>query len=53
MYNYYFPVKVVISNFEAIAKGTYIELHLLNIPAPPYSGYSNAGWMYVSSYEVD
>jgi hypothetical protein len=43
--NYYYPVIVRVSNFQAIAINTFIELHLVNIPAPPYSYYPNDGWI--------
>ncbi|KAL4449717.1 hypothetical protein ABPG74_008090 [Tetrahymena malaccensis] len=41
----YNPVIVRVSNFQAISANTYIELHLLNIPCPPYTYYNNKGFI--------
>jgi len=46
----FYPVKVRISNFQAVAVNTFIEIHLLNIPAPNYSNYGNNGWLYVEAF---
>lgn len=45
-----YPVVVRISNFQAVSVNAYIEIHLLNIPAPDYHDYANAAWLYVEAF---
>lgn len=51
MKSLYFPVIVRISNFQAVSIGTYIEIHLLNIPAPGNN--LNAGWVFLKAFKVN
>ncbi|KAL4501728.1 hypothetical protein ABPG72_018779 [Tetrahymena utriculariae] len=46
--NVFYPATVRISNFQAIAIGTQVEIHLLNIPGP---GIINQGLIYVLAFQ--
>lgn len=49
----YFPAIVRVTNFQAVTTNTFIELHLLNIPAPNYNGWTNLSQVSVNAYKTN